>query len=108
MLNIPIWTLFVQCLKAIDEKMNPWLILQVRPQNCQISSILRPNDLEDEGQGHSQLILCWKLVRILMHTKFGDIPSNGFWFIARTSIRKSLESESKRENRQNSVKILIF
>ena len=38
------------------KKMTLLLTMQVSPQNIQISRILRPNDLEDEGQGHSQLI----------------------------------------------------
>ena len=56
MLNIPIWTLFAQSLKAIDEEITLLLTMQVSPQNRQISSILRPNDLEDEGQGNSYSI----------------------------------------------------
>ena len=44
--------------------------MQLCPQNGQILSILMPNDLEDEGQGHPQSIGI-KNLSGHMHTKFG-------------------------------------
>ena len=84
MLNFPIWTLFAPSLKAIGEKMTPWLIMQVRPKWPNFKGYWPkwPWRCRSRSPIFNR---CWKLSKIHILCKFGQIPSNTFWLIARTS-----------------------